>query len=64
MDSEMQTATEGEKITIADGVLRVPNRPIIPFMEGDGIGPDIWQATQRVLDAAVDKAYGEQRAIS
>lgn len=52
----------GEKITIQDGKLQVPNVPVIPFIEGDGIGPDIWAAAQRVLDAAVEKAYqGEKR---
>lgn len=53
----------GEKITIANGKLNVPNHPIIPFIEGDGTGPDIWRASVRVLDAAVAKAYGGQRKI-
>lgn len=53
----------GEKITNHDGVLQVPDRPVIPFIEGDGIGPDVWRATRRVLDAAVEKAYGPGRAI-
>jgi isocitrate dehydrogenase len=53
----------GEKITIKDGILQVPNQPIIPFIEGDGTGPDIWRASVRVLDAAVQKAYGGQRKI-
>jgi isocitrate dehydrogenase len=44
--------------------LEVPNRPIVPFIEGDGTGPDIWRASQRVLDAAVEKAYGGKRAIA
>ena len=48
----------GEKITISGGRLTVPNNPVIPFIEGDGIGPDIWRASVRVLDAAVEKAYG------
>lgn len=47
-----------EKITMKDGHLNVPNEPIIPFIEGDGIGPDIWKASVRVMDAAVEKAYG------
>src|SRR5690606_41881900 len=47
-----------------DGTLNVPANPIIPFIEGDGIGPDIWNASQRVLDAAVQKAYAGQRKIS
>ncbi len=53
-----------EKITInPDGSISVPDSPIIPFIEGDGIGPDIWSATRRVLDAAVEKAYGGKRRI-
>ena len=54
----------GEKITISNGELKVPNNPILPFIEGDGIGPDIWRAAVRVFDAAVEKAYGGQRKIS
>src|SRR5690554_1925265 len=54
----------GEPITIEDGSLRVPDRPIIPFIEGDGTGPDIWRATSRVLDAAVERAYGGEREIA
>ncbi len=50
-------------IKIVDGVLDVPNEPIIPFIEGDGIGPDIWAAASRVLDAAVEKAYNGTRKI-
>lgn len=53
----------GEKITLENGELRVPDRPIIPFIEGDGTGPDIWAAARRVLDAAVEKAYGSKRKI-
>lgn len=53
-----------QKITMsADGQLQVPDRPIIPFIEGDGIGPDVWRASRTVLDAAVEKAYNGQRAI-
>ncbi len=55
--------TAGQKITIDKGVLKVPETPIIPFIEGDGTGPDIWRASQRVLDAAVAKAYGGKRSI-
>jgi isocitrate dehydrogenase len=44
------------------GTLEVPNNPIVPFIEGDGTGPDIWRASQRVFDAAVEKAYGGKRA--
>ena len=53
----------GEKITISGGRLAVPANPIIPFIEGDGTGPDIWAASVRVLDAAVAKAYGGARKI-
>ena len=54
---------EGAKITIVDGKLTVPENPIIPFIQGDGIGPDIWRASQKVFDAAVKKAYGSDRKI-
>jgi isocitrate dehydrogenase len=53
----------GEKITTRDGTLSVPDQPIIPFIEGDGTGRDIWRASERVLDAAVAKAYGGRRRI-
>jgi isocitrate dehydrogenase len=56
--------TEGQKITIENGKLQVPNNPIIPFIEGDGTGPDIWAAAQRVLDAAVEKAYKGEKKIA
>jgi len=52
-----------EKITIKNGKLNVPNHPIIPFIEGDGTGPDIWAASVRVLDAAVEKAYQGTKKI-
>ena len=54
----------GEKIGISGGKLAVPNNPIIPFIEGDGTGPDIWKASVRVFDAAVAKAYGGKRKIT
>jgi isocitrate dehydrogenase len=54
---------QGEKITVTNGVLNVPNNPIVPFIEGDGIGPDIWAASERVLNAAVEKAYNGERKI-
>ncbi len=54
---------EGSKITISRGKLKVPNDPIIPFIEGDGTGADIWAASVRVLDAAVAKAYGGKKKI-
>ena len=53
----------GAKITITNGALQVPDNPIIPYIEGDGTGPDIWRATVRALDAAVGKAYGGDRKI-
>ena len=55
--------TGAEKIRIVDGKLNVPNRPVIPFIEGDGTGPDIWRASVRVLDAAVKKAYAGKRQL-
>jgi isocitrate dehydrogenase len=54
---------EGQRIEVRDGKLHVPDTPIIPFIEGDGTGPDIWRATVRVLEAAVTKAYGGRRRI-
>ncbi|WP_409276317.1 NADP-dependent isocitrate dehydrogenase [Neobacillus sp. SCS-31] len=55
---------QGEKITVQNGVLNVPNNPVVPFIEGDGTGPDIWAASVRVLDAAVEKAYqGEKKIV-
>src|SRR6185503_9454492 len=53
----------GERITYANGALRVPTNPIIPFVEGDGTGADIWRASVRVFDAAVEKAYGGERRV-
>lgn len=55
--------SQGEKITVQKSRLSVPNQPIIPFIEGDGIGPDIWQAARRVFDAAIEKAYHGRRKI-
>ena len=55
---------DGEPITMRDGKLSVPTEPIIPFIEGDGTGPDIWRASQFVLDGAVRKAYGSKRRIA
>ncbi len=52
-----------QKITIRDGKLQVPDQPVIPFIEGDGTGPDIWAASVRVFDAAVEKAYGGQKKL-
>ncbi|RED56580.1 NADP-dependent isocitrate dehydrogenase [Cohnella lupini] len=56
--------TSGQKITVDNGVLKVPNNPIIPFIEGDGTGRDIWKASKRVLDAAVAKAYNGEKEIA
>src|SRR5687767_10142457 len=54
----------GQTISISGGRLSVPDRPVIPFIEGDGTGPDIWRASVRVFDAAVEKAYGGKRKIA
>jgi isocitrate dehydrogenase len=54
---------QGEKIALRNGKLQVPDHPIVPFIEGDGTGPDIWRASVRVLDAAVQKSYGGKRRI-
>ncbi len=56
--------SEGEAIQYAEGRYTVPDRPIIPFIEGDGTGRDIWMASQRVFDAAVEKAYGGRRKVA
>ncbi|MEK4028504.1 MULTISPECIES: NADP-dependent isocitrate dehydrogenase [Bacillaceae] len=63
MELEVFFMSQGEKITVSNGVLNVPNHPVIPFIEGDGIGPDIWAAASRVLDAAVEKAYNGEKKI-
>src|SRR5882724_4111393 len=56
-------AVSSDAITISGGRLSVPDQPVIPFIEGDGTGPDIWRASVRVFDAAVEKAYGGKRKI-
>lgn len=56
--------SNGEKITVTDGKLKVPDNPIIPFIEGDGIGPDIWRASKLVFDEAVKKAYNGKKKIA
>ena len=61
--ADLSPPTEGERITMEDGTLNVPDHPVIPFIEGDGTGPDIWNATQPVFDAAVETAYGGDREI-
>ncbi len=58
------TPPAGGKITTTHGKLNVPDRPILPFIRGDGTGPDIWAASERVFDAAVQKAYGGQRKVA
>jgi isocitrate dehydrogenase len=63
-ESKMPAPPNGERIRIVDGKLVVPDVPIVPFIEGDGTGPDIWRASVRVLDAAVAKAYGGKRKIA
>ncbi len=55
--------SNGERITYSNGIMNVPSHPIIPFIEGDGTGADIWRATSRVLEAAVEKAFGGERSI-
>ena len=62
--TKLVTPSEGERITKEGGNLVVPDNPIIPFIEGDGIGPDIWRAAQNVFDSAVSRAYGGSRKIS
>jgi len=62
--NNIQIPAHGEKIYIQDGKLQVPDNPIIPFVEGDGTGRDIWRASQRVMDAAVEKAYHGKRKVS
>jgi isocitrate dehydrogenase len=59
----IRVPSTGDAIAIEGGELGVPDRPIVPYIEGDGIGPDIWRATQHVLDGAVEKAYGGERGI-
>ena len=61
--NKVQIPSAGQKITIKDRTLIIPDNPIIPFIEGDGIGPDIWAAAVRVLDAAVEKAYSSNKKI-
>ncbi|HEX3927856.1 MAG TPA: isocitrate/isopropylmalate family dehydrogenase, partial [Gemmatimonadales bacterium] len=61
---QIAAPTSGDPITVQDGVLQVPDAPIIPFIEGDGTGPDIWRASQHVLDGAVRAAYGTSRRLA
>lgn len=64
MATQISAPTDGAQITVNGGRLQVPDNPIIPFIEGDGIGPDVWRASRRVMDAAVAKAYGGGRRIA
>ena len=61
--TNVKVPAEGAKISIKNGKLQVPDEPIIPFVEGDGTGRDIWRASVRVFDAAVEKAYGGKRKV-
>ena len=61
--TNVKVPIDGAKISIKDGKLQVPDNPIIPFVEGDGTGRDIWRASVRVFDAAVEKAYGGKRKM-
>ncbi|MBN2505990.1 MAG: NADP-dependent isocitrate dehydrogenase [Verrucomicrobia bacterium] len=61
--TQVTPPTDGQALTLRDGRLAVPDAPILPFIRGDGTGPDIWAASQRVFDAAVRKAYGERRRV-
>ncbi|NNF66386.1 MAG: NADP-dependent isocitrate dehydrogenase, partial [Gammaproteobacteria bacterium] len=63
MSGKIEIPANGEKISIQNGNLHIPDNPIVPFIEGDGIGADIWRATVRILDAAVEKSYGGRRKI-
>ncbi len=63
MFTRLKAPQRGERIQISKGQLTVPDQPIIPYIEGDGTGPDIWKASQKVFDAAVQKAYGGKRKI-
>ena len=63
MFKHLQAPSRGERITLQNGKLTVPKNPVIPFIEGDGTGPDIWRASQRMMDAAVEKAYKGERKI-
>jgi isocitrate dehydrogenase len=60
----MTVSTQGDAITMREGRLEVPTHPVIPFIEGDGTGPDIWRASQHVFDGAVERAYGGKRRVA
>src|SRR5947207_3271863 len=58
-----QTTPAGDKVHLKDGRLQVPDQPVLPYIEGDGTGPDIWKASQYVFDQALEKAYGGKKKI-
>src|SRR5262247_381270 len=60
----LEVSADGQKVTLSGKALVVPVNPIIPFIEGDGTGRDIWKASRRVFDAAVEKAYGGKRRVA
>ncbi|MBT8477397.1 MAG: NADP-dependent isocitrate dehydrogenase, partial [Gemmatimonadetes bacterium] len=62
-DYRFAKVPDGDPITVTADGLNVPDRPIVPFIEGDGMGPDIWAAAVRVFDGAVEAAYGADREI-
>src|SRR6202042_2833022 len=62
--SGVAAPSDGKTIEYAGGVFRVPDRPVIPFIEGDGTGRDIWKASRRVFDAAVEHAFGGKRSVA
>jgi isocitrate dehydrogenase len=62
--NEVRVPADGEAIQIRDRKLSIPDHPIIPFIEGDGTGPDIWKASRTVFDAAVEAAYGGRRRVA
>ncbi|MFW5737757.1 MAG: isocitrate/isopropylmalate family dehydrogenase, partial [Spirochaetota bacterium] len=64
MSFQKISVPEGDRITVKDGEVQVSDRPIVCFIEGDGTGPDIWAASQRVFDAAVEKAFGGKKRIA
>ena len=64
MFNDLTPPQSGDRITMDGGTLNVPDQPIIPFIEGDGTGPDIWRSSVRVMDAAVEKAYGGKKKIA
>ncbi|MFD1066060.1 NADP-dependent isocitrate dehydrogenase [Oceanobacillus locisalsi] len=63
MTRRVLSMTQGEKIVVENGEMNVPNKPIIPFIEGDGTGPDIWAAARRVIEASVEKAYNGEKSV-